>query len=310
MEQEKYQRIMEIIKKVDECSATTRWHVILLMFKNSFFENEDSLENHEHWFEKEEIKTGTEYFNTITSAITAFSKYCLDQKSFEIDLFANEMDRIFKIKKFSYIYNSFLSMSQSLTSEEICFTKIYCGILSLGLKKESPIHKVLIGSLEDYFDEENIQHSKYAQRLKALKFENICVDELLMKRLVKLFNLLNLNESEEEIIEHLNYLENVENRKSSGSTNIEKTEAEENKHIDENKNAKNSNKNSEKEKLLNNAKEKDPNKELIAMEENKEKKDLINESGEQASDIHEKGEKELIDLVEEDKDKKDLINES
>ena len=126
MEQEKYQRIMELIKKVDECSATTRWDAILLIFKNSFFKNEDSLKNQEHWFEKEEIKTGTEYFNTITSAITAFSKYCLDQKSFEIDLFANEMDRIFKIKK------------------------------------ESPIHKVVIGSLEDYFDQENIQHSKYA----------------------------------------------------------------------------------------------------------------------------------------------------
>ena len=213
MEQEKYQRIMELIKKVDECSATTRWDAILLIFKNSFFKNEDSLKNQEHWFEKEEIKTGTEYFNTITSAITAFSKYCLDQKSFEIDLFANEMDRIFKIKKFSYIYNSFLSMSQSLTSEEICFTKIYCGILSLGLKKESPIHKVLIGSLEDYFDEENFQHSKYAQRLKSLKFENMYVDELLMKKLVELFNLLNPNESEEKILEHLNYLENVENRK-------------------------------------------------------------------------------------------------
>lgn len=30
------------------------------------------------------------------------------------------------------------------------------------IKKESPIHKVVIGSLEDYFDQENIQHSKYA----------------------------------------------------------------------------------------------------------------------------------------------------
>ena len=56
MEQEKYQRIMELIKKVDECSATTIWPAILLMFKNSFFENEDSLENHESWLEKEEIK--------------------------------------------------------------------------------------------------------------------------------------------------------------------------------------------------------------------------------------------------------------
>ena len=46
-----------------------------------------------------------------------------------------------------------------------------------------------------------------------LKFENICVDELLMKKLVELFNLLNPNESEEKILEHLNYLENVENRK-------------------------------------------------------------------------------------------------
>ena len=57
MEKEKYQKIMELIKDVDECSATTnRRNMILLMFKNSFFENEDSLENHESWLEKEEIK--------------------------------------------------------------------------------------------------------------------------------------------------------------------------------------------------------------------------------------------------------------
>ena len=65
------------------------------------------------------------------------------------------------------------------------------------IKKESPIHKVVIGSLEDYFDQENIQHSKYA-RIKIRKY--ICVNELLMKKLVELFNLFKLNESEEEII--------------------------------------------------------------------------------------------------------------
>ena len=60
------------------------------------------------------------------------------------------------------------------------------------IKKESPIHKVVIGSLEDYFDQENIQHSKYA-RIKIRKY--ICVNELLMKKLVELFNLFKLSQT-------------------------------------------------------------------------------------------------------------------
>ena len=164
MNQEKYQKVKVIVDNVTEENADTKFKMIILLIKNSFFEGNTSSPE-ELWFEKDLFKRDTDYYLAIISTINVFIKYCSKEKDFQIPSFENEIDHIYSTKKLSKAYVNLNNISKLLELDEGFYTKIYCAILSLGIKKESQINKILVESLREFAEDDRIKKSIYYQKI-------------------------------------------------------------------------------------------------------------------------------------------------
>ena len=231
MNQEKYQKVKVIVDNVTEENADTKFKMIILLIKNSFFEGNTSSPE-ELWFEKDLFKRDTDYYLAIISTINVFIKYCSKEKDFQIPSFENEIDHIYSTKKLSKAYVNLNNISKLLELDEGFYTKIYCAILSLGIKKESQINKILVESLREFAEDDRIKKSIYYQKIGEMDPCKTDMDELSLTNIIVLFNLIMSNADDEKIIEVLKAFENSDDfkeQRSSISTNLENNEYEEKK---------------------------------------------------------------------------------
>ena len=215
--EEKYQKFRRIVSKMDDSIAEIEYDIIVVLFKEFLLNKENIINYKEQWFEKEEIRKDKEYYQAIISTIDAFLNNCNDLNSFKDKLLSKEINKIFNSSKFCALYNIMVRMSFILGLGEENYIQIYCGLLCLGIKKESPIHETLIETIKDFLMEEKF--SKNAHQINKINFNKI--DKLFFENLSIILNLIILNKDEEKIEEQINILEKKdikEYRESSLST--------------------------------------------------------------------------------------------
>ena len=91
MEEEKYQKLNDILSNINE-NELERYEQVKYLFKRfSFLENQ-IVDKKSIWFEKDETKQDSEYYEVIMKIIDSFLKYCSDKEAFKIELLSKEIN--------------------------------------------------------------------------------------------------------------------------------------------------------------------------------------------------------------------------
>ena len=124
------------MSNVDE-NAFEEYEQVKLLFKGFTFPNNKIPEKKNLWFEKDEIRKDSEYYETIIKIIDSFLRYCENKESLKIDFLSKEINDIFENSQFSgyYKYKCILEISNMLGFAEEDFIEIISGLLCLGYKK-------------------------------------------------------------------------------------------------------------------------------------------------------------------------------
>ena len=199
-----YKKLIDIISNVDEDMAQTRLEIVQVLFKKFVSKEEKIPECKELWFEKDEIKNDTAYYQTIIKLLSIFIKYCSDFQSFKIEMFSKEIINLFKNSKIWNYFSNMLELANLFELDEEYYIEISCGLYCLGYKKNSPIHEDLIEILKDFTQTDEIKNSKFGALLKNMDYENI--DESFMKNLSSLYNLILNGNNEAKIIQKIKEL--------------------------------------------------------------------------------------------------------
>ena len=230
MEEEKYKKLLNILSNINE-NELDEYEQIKLLFKRFIFLGNEIIEKNNIWFERDEIKKDSEYYNVINLMIDKFLNNCVNKEAFHVEVLSKEINNIIQNSNFSSYYNNMYGISEKLDLIIDNYTEIVCGLLCLGYKKESEINSTFIASLKEFFQDERIQNSKYKSLFEEIDNDNI--DETFMINLNSLIGLI-LEKGEEEnikfVIKKLKKTEDsIDQRISSVSTSIDNIEIEENK---------------------------------------------------------------------------------
>ena len=75
MDDEKYQKLIDVLSNVEE-NELEEYEQVKLLFKGFTFPNNKIPEKKNLWFEKDEIRKDSEYYETIIKIIDSFLRYC------------------------------------------------------------------------------------------------------------------------------------------------------------------------------------------------------------------------------------------
>ena len=235
MDDEKYQKLIDVLSNVEE-NELEEYEQVKLLFKGFTFPNNKIPEKKNLWFEKDEIRKDSEYYETIIKIIDSFLRYCENKESLKIDFLSKEINDIFENSQFSGYYKCILEISKMFDTYEEYFIEIIRGLLCLGYKKESAINSSFVDSIKEFVLDERIQKSIYSSFLKDIDYQNI--DQEFLSNLNSLLSLILNNGKEENVKFIIKKLKKVDESKgqriSSVSTNFENNE-EESKYDNNNK---------------------------------------------------------------------------
>ena len=91
MKEEKYQKLNDILSNIDE-NELEKYERVKYLFKRFIFLENQIVEKKSIWFEKDEIKQDSEYYEVIMKIIDSFLKYCSDKEAFKIELLSKEIN--------------------------------------------------------------------------------------------------------------------------------------------------------------------------------------------------------------------------
>ena len=91
MEEEKYRKLNDILSNIDE-NELEKYERVKYLFKRFIFLENQIVEKKSIWFEKDEIKQDSEYYEVIMKIIDSFLKYCSDKEAFKIELLSKEIN--------------------------------------------------------------------------------------------------------------------------------------------------------------------------------------------------------------------------
>ena len=237
MDEEKYKKLHDILSNIDE-NEYEKYEQVKYLFKRFIFLENQIVDKKSLWFEKDEIKQDSEYYEVIIKIIDSFLKYCFNKEAFKVEQLSKEINNIFLNSKFWIYYFNIMEISKILGLFEENFTEIASGLLCLGFKKESEIYSSFVETIKEFVLDERIQNTRYSSLLVDIDYQNI--DGAFLSNLNSLLSLILNNANEENIklvIKKLKKAEDLkEQRISSVSTNFENNGSEENKfEVDNNK---------------------------------------------------------------------------
>ena len=98
MEEEKYKELLNILSNINE-NELDEYEQIKLLFKRFIFLGNEIIEKNNIWFERDEIKKDSEYYNVIKLMIDRFLNNCVNKEAFHVEVLSKEINNM---NPFSY----------------------------------------------------------------------------------------------------------------------------------------------------------------------------------------------------------------
>lgn len=125
------------------------------------------------WFQSNEIKNDTNYYNLVISLIKILFKNLKNKKDFELKKIANEIAEAIKKTEYTGIYEATRKLFFKIDPTEIDYHVILYSLNFLGFKKESPINEYFIYNLKDIKEYEVLSNSPYTKEIDNFNYDII-----------------------------------------------------------------------------------------------------------------------------------------
>ena len=153
------------------------------------------------WFQSNEIRNDTKYYNLVISLIEILYKNLKNKKDFYLKKIANEIEETIKKTEYLGIYEATRKLFFKVDPTEIDYVAIFCSFSFLGFKKESPLNEYFISNLKDIKEYDVLSNSPYAKEIENFNYD--IIDEEFLQNFNRLVDYIIQEHPDEENIKKI-----------------------------------------------------------------------------------------------------------